>query len=126
MILEPFDNLHWSYAWGLGYASNNQAEFLGIWQGLTQVLKLGIQKIMIFGDSKQVVDALNTKKIPKNINLAQLYKKNLLLLAQLKEYKLFHVLRSLNVQAHKEVNCGTLLSKGHLKVNGEASHHLIP
>lgn len=126
IILEPTGKLHWSYAWGLGYASNNQAEFLALWQGLTQVLKMGIQKIMIFGDSKQVVDALNTKKIPKNINLAQVYKKTLLLLAQLREYKFYHVLRSLNGQADKEANCGTFLSKGHLKVNGEASHHTIP
>jgi len=64
--------------------------------------------------------------IPKNINLAQLYKKILLLLAQLRKYKSYHVLRSLNGQVDKEANHGTLLSKSHLNVNGGASYHTIP
>jgi ribonuclease HI len=42
IILEPSGTIHLSYAWGLGYASNNQAEFLALWQGLIQVLKMGI------------------------------------------------------------------------------------
>jgi hypothetical protein len=81
---------------------------------------------VIFGDSKQVVDVLNPKKSPKDINLAQLYKKILLLLEQIKDYKFFYVLRSLNGQADKEANSGTLLSKAHLTVNGGASNHSIP
>ena len=32
IIIEPSGNLYMSYAWGLGYASNNQAEFLVLWQ----------------------------------------------------------------------------------------------
>jgi hypothetical protein len=73
-----------------------------------------------------VVDALNSKNIPKDINLSQLYKKILLLLAQLREFKIYHVLRSLNGQADKEANHGTLLRKSHLNVNGGAFHHPIP
>ena len=125
-VIDPSGKIHKAYAWGLGHASNNQVEFLSLWQGLTQVLKMGIQKIMIFGDYKQVVDAFNTKNIPKDIILAQLYKKSLLLLLQFKEYQLNHVLRFLNEQADKEENSGSLLRKGHLKVNEEASHHTIP
>jgi len=64
-----------SYAWGLGHASNNQAEFLALWQGLNQAHKLGIIKLNIAGDSKQVIDAINLNKIPKDMCLAQIYKK---------------------------------------------------
>jgi len=42
IIIDPFGKLHLSYAWGLGYASNNQAEFLALWQGLKQARKLNI------------------------------------------------------------------------------------
>ena len=79
-LLLPSSTLHLSYAWGLGYASNNQAEYLALWQGLTQAVQLNVQKITIFGDSKLVVEALNSKKTPKDITLAHTYKKVLLLL----------------------------------------------
>ena len=126
IILEPTGSTKLSFAWGLGFASNNQAEFLALWQGLTQVVKLGIKEVTIVGESKQVVDALNFKKIPKDMRLAHLYKKTLLLLEQLNDYKIYHVLRLLNGQADKEANQGTSLNKGHLKINGETSHHSIP
>jgi ribonuclease HI len=126
ILLEPTGSSKLSFAWGLGFASNNQAEFLALWQGLTQVVKLGIKEVTIVGDSKQVVDALNLKKIPKDMRLAHLYKKTLILLEQLNDYKIYHVLRLLNGQADKEANQGTLLSKGLLKINGETSHHSIP
>jgi ribonuclease HI len=126
IISEPFGTIHLSYTWGLGYASNNQAEYLALWQGLIQALKLNVQKIMIFGDSKQVVEALNSKKSPKDIALAHLYKKIFLLLSQLKEYKLYHVLRTLNGQADTEANRDTLLSKTQLTVNGGTSFQTIP
>jgi ribonuclease HI len=126
IITEPSGTIHLSYAWGLGHVSNNHAEYLALWQGLIQALKLNVQKIRIFGDSKLVVEALNSKKIPKDITLAHMYKKILLLLPQFREYKIFHILRTLNGQADTEANRGTLLSKTHLTVNGETSHQEIP
>jgi hypothetical protein len=58
VIIDPSGNTHSSYAWGIGHATNNQAEFLALWQGLFQALHLGIQNIRIFGDSKQVLEAI--------------------------------------------------------------------
>jgi ribonuclease HI len=55
VIIDPSGNTHSSYAWGIGHATNNHAEFLALWQGLNQALLLGIQKLRIFGDSKQVL-----------------------------------------------------------------------
>jgi ribonuclease HI len=126
ILLEPNGSINLSLAWGLGFASNNQAEFLALWQGLTQVLKLGIKEVKIVGDSKQVVDAINLNKPPKDMRLDQLYKKILILLEQLNEYKVYHVLRTLNGDADKEANQGSLQNKGQLKINGEISHHPIP
>jgi ribonuclease HI len=126
ILLEPNGSTKLSFAWGLGIASNNQAEFLALWQGINQVLKMGINKVNMVGDSKQVVDAINLKKPPKDMRLAQLYKKIFILLEQLEEYKVYHVLRTLNGDADKEANQGSLQNKGQLKINGEISHHPIP
>ena len=114
------------YAWGLGHATNNQAEFLALWQGLHQALKLGIQSIRIFGDSKQVLETLISKKKPKDCSLAQLYRKSAILLSQFKESHIHHVLRTLNGQANYQANIGSHLRKGLLKVNEETSSHAIP
>lgn len=126
ILLDPNGATKLSFAWGLGFATNNQAEYLVLWQGLNQVLKLGIKEVMIAGDSKQVVDAINLHKQPKDMRLAQLYKKILILLDQLKEFKIFHVLRTLNVDADIEANLGSLQNKGQLIINGTSSHHPIP
>jgi ribonuclease HI/exonuclease III len=115
-----------SYAWGLGHASNNQAEFLALWQGLNQALKIGINKINIAGDSKQVIDAINLNKTPKDMCLAQIYKKIRILLDNFQAYKIYHVLRDLNKDADKEANLGSTQPKGQLQINEETSYYPIP
>ena len=126
IILEPSAKLQLSYAWGLGIASNNQAEYLALWQGLNQARKLNIQKLTIFGDSRLIIKALYTKKVPTDINLAQTYRKILLLLSHFRIYKAHHVLRNLNSLADAEANRGTLLNKSQLIVNGESSNSVLP
>ena len=126
IIIEPSSKLYLSYAWGLGYASNNKAKYLALWQGLKQARKLNIQKITIFGDSMLIVKALHTKKGPTDINLGQMYRKVLLLLMHFSTHKVYHVLRNLNNLADAEANRGTSLSKSQLIVNAENSNHPIP
>ena len=126
IIFEPSGKLHLSYAWGLGHTSNNHAEYLALWQGLNQAGKLNIQKLTILGDSRLIVKALHTKKVPTDIKLAQTHRKVLLLLLQFRNYKVYHVLRNLNSIADAEANRGTLLSKNQLVVNGETSYQSFP
>ena len=126
ILLEPNGSTKLTFAWGLGHASNNQAEFLALWQGINQALKLGINKIKIAGDSKQVVDAINLNKPPKDMRLAQLHKKIRILLDQIQEYKVYHVLRGLNRDADIEANRGSLQIKGQIIINEVISFHLIP
>jgi ribonuclease HI/exonuclease III len=126
ILLEPNGSTKLTYAWGLGYASNNQAEFLALWQGINQALKLGINKIKIAGDSKQVIDAINLNKPPMDMRLAQLHKKICILLDQIQEYKVYHVLRDLNRDADKEANRGSLQIKGQIIINEEISFYPIP
>ena len=126
IILDPSGKLHLSYAWGLGHASNNQAEFFALWQGLNQARKLNIQKIIKFGNSRLIIKALHTKKGPTDINLGQTYRKVLLLLTHFSTHKAYHVLRNLNNLADAEANRGTSLTKSQLIINAEISNHLIP
>ena len=87
IIFEPSGNPHLSYAWYLGHASNNQEEYLALWQGLNQARKLNIQKLTIFGDSRLIVKALYTKKMPTDINIAHTHRKFLLLLTHFRTHK---------------------------------------
>ena len=116
IIFEPTGKIHLSYAWGLGHASNNQAEILALWQGLIQARNLNIQKINIFGDSRLIIKAVHTKKIPSDIHLGQIFRKVSLLLSHFRIYKAQHVLRNLNSLADAEANRGALLNKNQLIV----------
>jgi ribonuclease HI len=89
-------------------------------------VQLNVQKITIFGDSKLVVEALKSKKTPKDITLARMYKRVLLLLSKFRKYKIYHILRILNRLADAKANRGMLLSKTQLTINGEISNHTIP
>ena len=126
IIFDPDGNLHLSFAWGLGLASNNQAEYLALWQGLNQARKLNIQKLFIFGDSRLIIKALRSKKMPSDINLVQIHRKILLLLSHFSSSKAHHVLRNLNSLADAEANRGTLLNKSQLIINGDLSNVRIP
>ena len=64
--------------------------------------------------------------MPKDINLAQIYRKILLLLSHFSSVKAFHVLRNLNGPADAEANWGTRLNKSQLIINGESSIVMIP
>ena len=64
--------------------------------------------------------------MPTDINLAQIYRKILLLLSHFRNFKAHHVLRNLNSLADVEANRGTLLNKSQLIINGEISNYMIP
>jgi len=47
-----------SYEWGPGHISNNREEALSLYQGLTQLRKLGIYSSLIFGDLVVVISSM--------------------------------------------------------------------
>lgn len=57
------------YEWGLGNLSNNRAKALALYQGLTQLIRLGIRTVKIFGDSSVVISLMIQEKEPPNILL---------------------------------------------------------
>lgn len=52
------------YAHGLGTSTNNQAEYLALWQGLELALSKEIRHLMVFGDSVIVIQQVSKFKPP--------------------------------------------------------------
>lgn len=126
IILSPEGNIILSFAWGLGLLSNNQAEYLALWHGLHQARRLGILNLVVFGDSRIVIQSLARNRRPKQLPLAQQYSWIQSQVAEFGRIRFFHVLRGLNHQADLEANVGSALCRGEIKINGSTSFFPIP
>lgn len=67
VILSPHNSFLSSFSWGLGVDSNNKAEAMALWQGLTQAQDRGITSISVFGDSRIIIKAMSLKKYPSHL-----------------------------------------------------------
>ena len=118
IIRNPNGNIILRYAWGLGIESNNKAEALALWQGLTQALFINIQDLIVLGDSRLLIQALNQNTRVANGQLQHVIDKIILLWRQFHSIQMFHVLRGNNAQADEEANAGARLEKGCMRLNG--------
>ena len=59
IILEPRGKVVIEYYWNIGYNSNNMAEAYGLWKGLKQLKKKEVEEVLVFGDSRIIIQALN-------------------------------------------------------------------
>ena len=121
VFVSPAGTVVSSYAWGIGIDSNNTAEFCGLWQGLRISHSKGLTKLVVFGDSRLLIQALIRKKLPSQLKLALIFQKIQLLIKRFVSIKFYHVLRGLNSLADGEANKGSLLSRGSLQIDGTAT-----
>ena len=63
-----------SYAWGLGRKTKNEAELIALFFGMNLLRKLNITKIMVFGDSKQVIQKMNNESSRGIVKTIRIYK----------------------------------------------------
>ena len=61
VLLSDENTILATYVWGLGIMSNNKAEVLALWQGLRQAQERNIDSLVVFGDSKLIIQALSPK-----------------------------------------------------------------
>jgi ribonuclease HI len=101
---DPLGKIDLTYTWGLRMDTNNHAEILALWQGLNLATERNVQNLVIFGDSRIIIQAIISKKKPKNLQLAQVYSKVILLLSNFRTTKIYHILRDLNTLADVEAN----------------------
>eukprot|EP00253_Pinus_taeda_P024961 PITA_24961 len=69
VLLNPDGSTLLRYHWGLGIESNNRAEALALWQGLTLALKWNIQSLTVFGDSQLIIQAMKSSSNQLQIHL---------------------------------------------------------
>jgi len=126
VLLSPDGSEVIRFAWGLGKESNNRVEALALWQGLSQAIKGNFLSISVFGDSRIIIQALNTNKNPSQIQLSNTLRKIKLILPKFHKISFYHIPRNLNSEADKEANQGALMSKRSLTVNNFDSLFNIP
>ena len=49
-LFNPNEKIVEQFAWGLGYVTNNQVEFLALWKGLKTYLEINFNIIIVFID----------------------------------------------------------------------------
>eukprot|EP00253_Pinus_taeda_P022123 PITA_22123 len=126
VLLSPDGSEVIQFAWGLGKESNNKAEALALWQGLSQAIKGNFLSISVFGDSRIIIQALKSKKNPSQLHLSTILRKIRLILPKFHKISFYHIPRKLNSQADMEANQGVLRSKSSLCVNQVDSFCNIP
>ena len=118
VLLDPRGHVEQTFAWGLGYRTNNKAEWLALLQGLQSLVTKNLHKVMIFGDSQHVIFKLINGYSSSSINFRRLYDKAKPLMT--KFYELFHILRHNNSATDALANMGASLSQGHYSLNENA------
>jgi ribonuclease HI len=126
VLLSPDETTEFTLSWGIGDDTNNIVEALALWQGLYQVLAMKVKEVIVFGDSRVIIQALNIHALPHNMRLRHLIRKIMNLLPAFHKIKFFHILRELNGEADKAANAATRLSKGTLCINGNTQSFNIP
>ncbi len=88
----------------LGNATNNQAEYAGIIEGLKAAQNRNIKKITCFMDSELVVKQLKGQYKVKNPELKNLWKEAATLASKFEQIEFIHIPREKNADADLLVN----------------------
>ena len=120
ILLDPRGHVEQTFAWGLGYRTNNEAEWLGLLQGLKILSNKDLSRIMIFGDSRHVIYKMINGYTTGSIKCHCLHDKITPLLS--KHYEFFHILRINNTAADALANTGASLPQGQFCLNGQTPH----
>jgi len=58
VIINPEEHKEITCSWSIGFDTNNQAEAYGSLMGLKQIQTLMVNKALIFGDSRLIIQAM--------------------------------------------------------------------
>ncbi|MCL7044389.1 hypothetical protein MKW94_013710, partial [Papaver nudicaule] len=94
---------------GVGYATNNVAEYRAVLLGVRYALKKGFRRICVQGDSKLVVNQVQGLWKVKNDNMAMLCKQVKELKDKCTSFEIKHVYRDSNSEADDQANLGVHL-----------------
>ena len=125
ILLDPEGKIEQTFAWGLGFRTNNEAEWMALLQGLTILADTDLCRVAIFGDSRHVIYKMLNGYTIGSVKCQRLYDKITPLLS--KHYEFYHILCANNVVVDALANEGASLPQGHYFLNGLAiKSKLIP
>ena len=104
VIINPDGEVEVEYSWNIGYETNNIAEAYGLWQGLNQLLVKKVEEVLVFGDSRIIIQAMNGGRIRDNNRTARLTRRTRSLSKLFRKIRYFHILRDLNALADMAAN----------------------
>ena len=80
------------------------AEAYGLWQGLKQLQGKEVEEVLVFGDSRVIIQALNGCRSGKKGRIARLINRIRSKVKKFKKIKFYHILRGLNALADQAAN----------------------
>ena len=125
-VINPRGKTEIEYSWSIRHESNNMVEAYGLWQGLKQVQKLGVEEVVIIGDSRLIIHALIKGRKGNNERLEGLLKRIRYMAKSIRKIEFFHVLRELNENADEAANKFIDLGCYELTVNSKISLETPP
>jgi ribonuclease HI len=117
IFLNPDEMVELDFSWGFGEDTNNIVEALALWQGIFQLKSLGINDVLVFEDSRMIINSINSHSLPQNMRLRHLLQKINNLISFFHKIEFFHILRDLNSEVDRAANKATLMRKEHLTLN---------
>ena len=97
-IKNPDGSKLYSFTKEIGQGTNNEAEYHALIKLMEEIVKRGIKKVHIQGDSKLIINQVNGKCRCKNSHLKVL-RNQVYVASHGLEYKLVHVVRECNSEA---------------------------
>ena len=104
VIINPDGKVEVEYCWNIGYETNNMAEAYGLWQGLKQLLVKGVDEVMVFGDSRIIIQAMNGGRKSDSIRIDRLTRRIRSITKLFRKVCFYHILRDLNALADNATN----------------------
>ena len=126
VVINPGGKVEIEYYWNIGFNSNNMAEAYGIWQGLKQLKKKEVEEVLVFGDSRFIIQALNEGRKGKNEQTTRLIRRIRSLSKLFRKINFFHILREINEEADLAANKSIAVGLNELIVNLDVSIEIPP
>jgi len=84
--------------------TNNQSEYTAMIYGLNKAIELGIDNLLVFGDSQLIIHQINKVYKVKSAGLLELYREVCELIKKFKYIEFIHVYRNNNKRADQLAN----------------------
>ena len=93
-----------SFSSALGIATNNEAEYSGLLQGLKAAVEMGVTHVHAYVDSQILCRQIQGRYQVRNNKLTPMYEQCKIHISQLQQFNITHIPRKLNTEADKLCN----------------------